>query len=536
MKPVVANRATRPGFLTLFLVTLTLALAAGAGAYDSARAFEQAGDLLDGGAFLESLSMYREIADLGDGARDRARALFTMGAVYSMYLDRQDAAIGFYDTVILDFPQTDSAAEALFNKGMVLFETGRYADSAAAFHGYLRKYPDGRRAGSAAVWLDAARDSASMDVKPRDVRPERPAPGPDIVIRILLADGVERLPVKAEKTLRCTDPATGRVVFEGTEAVFSSRDGTLLVNGEAVSAGKCVVRGVDGMIALGNKLYRGDVLLTAEDAGVRAVNRVPLEQYLYGVVPGEMPASWPREALKAQAVSARSYVAYLWHRRQDRPWDVCATTSSQVYGGHGVEHPASNAAVDATRGQVLSHGDELVLAYFHSNSGGHTESAEKVWVTQMPYLKGVPDPYSATAPGNHWSYVLTNAELSRLLTDTGLCPSELSDLKPVSPTDSGRMEAVNLTCGGRSLTLRSNNFRLKVGPRKVRSTRFTVTRMDRGYLLEGTGFGHGVGMSQWGAREMAVEGHEYRDILRFYYRGSRVDSLMRQASLDVRSP
>jgi len=147
--------------------------------------------------------------------------------------------------------------------------------------------------------------------------------------------------------------------------------------------------------------YRGTFTVTSDGKQLTLVNTVPLEQYLYGVVPSESPKTWPAEALKAQAVAARSYA--LAQRKTSGPFDVYPDTRSQVYGGVSAEAPTATAAVDATSGEVLTYGGKIATTYFYSSSGGRTAASSDVWKgAPIPYLVSVADPYDTASPYHNW--------------------------------------------------------------------------------------------------------------------------------------
>jgi stage II sporulation protein D (peptidoglycan lytic transglycosylase) len=175
-------------------------------------------------------------------------------------------------------------------------------------------------------------------------------------------------------------------------------------------------------------LYRGNMHLVVDGSGVDAINVVSLDDYVRGVVPAEMPPLWPLEAVKAQALAARSY-GYR-HLHANRNWDVVPTSANQVYGGVVLEHPRSNQAVDETAGQVVMYGDQVANTFFFTIAGGYTENNEYAWpsnrgrvvATPIPYLRGVPDydengvAYDAGAPGFAWqSAIFTWAQLQTIL-------------------------------------------------------------------------------------------------------------------------
>jgi stage II sporulation protein D len=186
--------------------------------------------------------------------------------------------------------------------------------------------------------------------------------------------------------------------------------------------------------------YRGSAQLLRDGRrGILVVNRVGLEGYLRGVVPAEMPASWPAEALEAQAVIARSYA--LRARNAGAPYDVFADTRSQVYGGVGSEVPAASAAVAATRREVVTYGGQVAQTFFFSTSGGRTAANEEIWGgAPIPYLRSVADPYDRLSPYHRWTVRIRDRAAARKLADVSR--GRLRSLKVVARTASGRAAVV----------------------------------------------------------------------------------------------
>lgn len=336
--------------------------------------------------------------------------------------------------------------------------------------------------------------------------------------------------------------------------------------------------------------YRGEMEVFPEGAGLTVVNVVPLEEYLYGVVGLEMSPSWPVEALKAQAVTARTYaLGRLGGSAPGRGYDLLATPTHQVYGGIKGEAPASNAAVDATRGQVLLFHGQLAQTFYHASSGGHTENAENVWGSALPYLRGVPD-FDLDSPWARWEKEVTLAEIGTALAGAGYDLGEVYRVEPAgSQGVSGRWTKLRVVGSRGQVEMSGNRFYLVVG---LRSAKFTMEPREPGpgdylrpfspadqvvvldksgrlskldldhaavatssgceqlvsgtsglpadpaspaagwfYLVGrrllparirflGSGWGHGVGMSQYGARNLALRGHNYEQILQYYYGGT----------------
>jgi stage II sporulation protein D len=212
------------------------------------------------------------------------------------------------------------------------------------------------------------------------------------------------------------------------------------------------------------RAFRGQIQVSVVSGRLRAINNVGLEQYLYGVVPSEVPSTWPAEALKAQAVAARSYA--LSHL-QTGAFDLFDDVRSQVYLGIPHEKPSTNAAVDATAGRVVVYGGRVAKTFFFSTSGGRTMSAADAWGEAVPYLVSVPDPHDGLSPYHEWGPLAqTAARLRRVL---GV-PGELVDVT-TTRNRSGRAETVVATGTGGEVTVPAAEVRRRLG---LRSTWFEI--------------------------------------------------------------
>ncbi|MEO1298724.1 MAG: SpoIID/LytB domain-containing protein [Cyanobacteria bacterium J06636_16] len=272
-----------------------------------------------------------------------------------------------------------------------------------------------------------------------------------------------------------------------------------------------------GYVFIGDRWYRGRVLVTSTDTGVTAINYVDLEHYLYSVVGGEMSAGWPIEALKAQAVAARSYALY--HRQHGRnlDYDVNSTTASQVYDGVEDEAQSTQIAVESTRDQVLTYDGQIIEAVFHSSSGGHTENVEDVWSKPLPYLRGVQD-FDAGAPVYQWTEAISLAEFEAQIGGVG----HLYNAIPQQTSPLGRIQEILLEGDRGSRVLTGNDLRQALN---LRSTLFSIDISGSTVYISGRGYGHGIGMSQWGAHNMAEQGYAYQQILGHYYQGAQLATI-----------
>jgi stage II sporulation protein D len=252
-------------------------------------------------------------------------------------------------------------------------------------------------------------------------------------IRVLLADRKPTLTIASAADFRVTD-AAGTVVplAAGSYTV----DPTFTIDGQQLTAPLTFAPGSSPLELA--RAYRGTISVSAVGGKLRAIDSVPLEQYLYGVVPAEMPYQWSTDALRAQAVVARSFA--LSTRKLGQPFDVYADTRSQMYLGVSAERPSTTAAVDATAGRVVLYGGKVADTTFFSTSGGRTANGSDVWAGTLPYLVSVPDPYDSISPYHNWGPVLvTAAKLAKAFA----VPGGVADLRTISDA-SGRVATLQL--------------------------------------------------------------------------------------------
>jgi stage II sporulation protein D len=280
----------------------------------------------------------------------------------------------------------------------------------------------------------------------------------------------------------------------------------------------------DGTFGFGGKRWRGAPSTVGMPGGKLAlVTTIDVDQYLQGVVPLESPPSWPAAALEAQAIVARTFA--LGRRSLSRPYDVQANDSDQHWGGVEAEHPASTAAVAATRGRTLSYAGGPASAFYSSCCGGHTADSGSAWGgVALPYLRGVADPYCTPAPDYRWT---RSVPLDRALAAFGArTGGTLVGTALGEPDPSGRPRTVSLL-GTAEATIPVAEFRRALGSDLVRSLWLRSVRIDTAQaaprlVIEGSGHGHGVGLCQWGARFFASAGGSAAAILAFYFPGTSV--------------
>lgn len=434
--------------------------------------------------------------------------------------------------------------------------------------------------------------SVLASTSPASVSLPLTAPAPEQQIRIGLGRGLATAAVTAPYGLDVIADGESRLQTKPGEAVtLQLAEGKIQVAGLAQPYATPVrlvplPAAENNPVGYKGKTYRGEieVLISPSTGNLSVVNVLGVEAYLQGVVSSEMPSGWHPEALKSQAVAARTYaMANLGKRRADG-FDLLDTTSDQVYGGIGAERLTTNNAVAATRGQVLTYDGRYASTLFHSSSGGHTENNEYVWSgSPVAYLRGVVD-YD-NLPGNaarySWHYSFTADQLTQLFANAGYAVGQVSSVAPAGVVStSGRPTRWQVEGGAGSATLTAEQMRwalaLPAAPRSIQlesggtgnlmqsytgdqsvyalgadgtsrpasvSNAYVVGadgqartgqaqvvamgpvgQLPGGAEVAGGGWGHGVGLSQWGAYGMALQGRDYVAILTHFYQGTKVET------------
>jgi stage II sporulation protein D len=312
--------------------------------------------------------------------------------------------------------------------------------------------------------------------------------------------------------------------------------------------GQSVVRPENGAFVQWNgKRYRGELLITPTDSGLLVVNRLTMDDYLRGVVPLEIGNRTSAEmaAVQAQAVAARTY-AYK-HLNDTRPFDMYATVQDQVYGGVDAEKPLSDTAIATTSDVVVLYNGQPITTPYHSTCGGSTAGVSEVWYDQpdQPYLRPVSDRIPGTDkyycdPSPRFSWTQTydaaglKAVMEKYLANYTKAPKanlgRITDVREQGRTASGRVAALAVQTDSGSYTLRGNDIRFVLRDPKgaiLNSTLFSLSTASTGgevssLTVNGRGYGHGIGMCQWGAIGRARAGQNYRTILETYYPGTTI--------------
>ncbi len=337
-------------------------------------------------------------------------------------------------------------------------------------------------------------------------------------------------------------PVRIQIVRAATVTISSSSPMKIYRNGEPVNpsaandmsytytsgmiSGTLKIKPGDGPLHVNGKPYRGSIIIRRQNEALQVINVASIGEYLLSVVPGEIPANWDRESLKAQAVAARTFTYYHLKSENDpdQAYDLDATAATQVYRGMADEKPQTTEAVRATAGQVMVFDGRPILSYFHSTCGGKTVDDRYVWEkSNLPYLQGVKCGFCNDSTKYRWESTLSLAEIRSNLIKKH---PQVGTIRGISfRKKDDRVVEVVITHTLGTIRMNGNNFRLLFQPEKIRSLYFNSRKETGGLVLKGHGWGHGVGLCQWGARGMAMRGYDYKDILRHYYAGVSIQNI-----------
>jgi stage II sporulation protein D len=284
-------------------------------------------------------------------------------------------------------------------------------------------------------------------------------------------------------------------------------------------------------IRLNGREYPATLEIVRSGEGLAVVNELPLEDYVVGVVRAEASEKWPLEMLRAQATVARTYAAYHRVLAAAKPFHILASTAHQQYAGRVPATSPIWAAVRDTAGQVLLWEGDVFPAFYHTESGGYTEDPRTVFAARnMPGLKPVRCEFSTGSPHFYWSLDVRLSDLTDTLRRHGVQIATVAAIEVTERTPSLRAAMVTVRGGGASVPLRGNDFRRMIGYDSFKSTLFAVAIDGEWARFSGRGYGHGVGMCQWGAKGMAEQGYAARQILEFFYPGTVLGSLSERAA------
>lgn len=270
---------------------------------------------------------------------------------------------------------------------------------------------------------------------------------------------------------------------------------------------------LNGDLFVSGTCYSGNIAVLKGSSGMYLINELPIEEYVKNVVASEVSSSWDMEALKVQAVIARTYALYQKSTAGNSNFDLTSSVLHQAYKGSTADARIAYAVMN-TEGEVLYYNGKLIEALYHSTSGGKTEEASEVFGKSYPYMKPV-ESNCEISPYWMWERKMPPEEIEKALSLTGV-----KEIKIASYTVTKRVKTVDVVHSNGVMNMKATDLRKLLGWSRLPSTNFTVSQDNGNFVFEGKGYGHGVGLCQWSALQMARDGKNYREILSFFYPGT----------------
>lgn len=346
------------------------------------------------------------------------------------------------------------------------------------------------------------------------------------VVRVAVAKDADSVKLFIAGDFKITDLISRNTLLEDkylAETMLTATPSGFKIGDAEVSASAIGIEPLGGTRAyINGRVFRGQIRVFKTEGKLTVVNAVDLEEYLYGVIRNEVSTWWPMEALKAQAIAARTYALSQMKESKGKDYDVMADVSSQVYGGIFSEKWRTNRAVNQTKGKVLTYKGEIFPAFFHATCGGSTFDASNLWNIDIPPLKGVKCDWCKKSPHYYWERWMPVEDAERKLESAGYPLGDILGFEPMRRAVSGRILELRVKGSQGDAVLLAKDFRRMMGTDIIRSTNFKVTVIGEYVAFEGLGWGHGVGLCQWGAYYMSRAGKKADEILYFYYPGAEV--------------
>lgn len=347
-------------------------------------------------------------------------------------------------------------------------------------------------------------------------------------VRVLIFRDLGSLSLKVNGQYETFDAATDKIIGRGKNlhTTVTVYGGGILLGNTRCNTHKLLIRtDPSRSITINGRELRGDIKLIKDNNKLLVVNFIGLEDYVKGVSIRETSHYWPFESLKAQVIVFRTFALYKMQESGGKDFDLTSDVYSQVYGGVAAERFRINKAVDQTQGLALVYKGKILPAFYHATCAGHTAASSTVWNIDIEPLKGVSCPFCAESPHFKWHAVMNLAEAAKTLTKAGHKISGIKEISILGRDHSGRVTDLKIKGDKKEMKILAKDFRNILGPNIVKSTNFELKTANGDMILEGFGWGHGIGLCQWGAYFMAKLGKTYKQILEYYYPGSGISRI-----------
>jgi len=465
--------------------------------------------LVEVGRYPDALEYFETAYELSSYSKNIIDALMAKANLLAAYLENPEQALKVYQYLHTKYHQ--KADVALYRQGFVLYNIGRLKDADEILNKYLSNYPKGRyRYQSEAI---LTKIKSQIIPKPYIIT-QRPK------VRIRLCRNTEYVYVKTNtNSLICSNSIGCKKKYD----IQISND-ELMVNNKHNNCHEIKLTSeypINIISEKYNKTVRGSVIIKLIQGSITVINEVDIEDYLLSVIPSESYPSWPIESLKAQAVAARTYATYQIEHRKEWLYDMVDNAGDQCYGGVEKEHNRTTHAVKSTEGMILTYNNKTILAMYCANNGGFTADVKAIFnLNKKPYLKAQKDSKSIKGKMAKWKRTYSSIQVESALNKIGIYCTKIQNILPESYGPSGRVIKIKITH-----SKGSNIYRTR--PTLCRALNlpdilFDIKKSGQTYYINGRGYGHGVGYSQWGGRYMG-DNMNYKDIVSFYYPGTNLE-------------
>lgn len=481
--------------------------------------FEAADVLAREGRPLEAMGVIRDQFLVLDDKEEIALGHKLLGDLFFKSLKRSGLAIEQYRLSLKAAPKGRTAMGASFLIGMIHFEESAFEESVRELRAYLKEYPDGDQADAANDLIRAAEHALKTD---RSAPPfmQPPVSSKGIKGMIPLITGADALEIRIEATVEVLLQDGRRLLIEASPIKVGVENRSLVLNGRSLLVDRLKISPGEGEpITLDGIEVDGAVQIIADREVLDAFQRFDEDRVLRERLSREVGADWPVEAAKAQAVLFRTFLRYRMACGAELPRIPPSITEEAAVDAVST---LVDKALKGTGHEVLLYKGEPIHAVYHRNSGGRVASAGEAWGVDIAYLPAKDDPHSAEGEGPVWRRDFTSDEIVENLGPLAGKLGGLVDVQVNGRSVSGRALGIKLTGASGEVELRAGYFASLMGEGEIASTVFTITRSDGRFAFAGRGAGHGVGMSQDGARAMAAGGLGYAEILGFYYPGTAI--------------
>lgn len=353
----------------------------------------------------------------------------------------------------------------------------------------------------------------------------------DLTIRVSLGKDKQKVLVSTPSPYLVLD-GENRLLFRGetmAKTPLTAENGRVFLGRQSFRRLPLILDSSKGSFSVDQRQYRDRLEFSVTpDGKLQIINALNLEDYLRGVLPWEANPKWNPEALKAQAVVSRTYALFKMIENRKESYAVSSDVISQVYAGMTLEKESTNDAIDETRGEILVEGGKIFPGFFHSTCGGATTRAENAWpIESHPSLRGGSCGFCNESPHYRWKASFTRAEITAALKKMGHTVKDIKGWEIKDKDEHGRARFFVIEHSAGKLKIPANDFRLALSPMKLKSVLIQrITPQADSFELTGRGWGHGVGLCQYGTKKMAELGYNYRQILEYYYPGSELTVIL----------